>query len=169
MLNSSSKPIEHAMKLPLKWNLKRPGLLIPVFFLSMSPVSGQLSWRDSFVSAAGGCYVSRTGITSSRNNQAGLGWINQHSITTQHAQPYFLGELGIASLSMQVPVKQGGFGVTFSTFGLRGLRETSSWISYGMKLFPDIAAGIGIHLWNTSIRDDLVHHPGGKLCAGHPM
>lgn len=154
------------MKSPRKWIFARPGFLIPVFFLSQIPVSGQHPWHESTVSAAGGCYVSRHGMTDARYNQAGLGLINQYSISIQHAQPFVIREVGIASLSLQAPLGRGGFGATISTMGIKGFRQTSSWISYGLNLHPFLSAGIGLHFRNTSIREKVFFHAGVSCALG---
>ena len=154
------------MNTPRKWNLMRPGFLIPVFFLSCCPGSGQIPWQESLVSAAGGCFASRPGLTDGRYNQAGLGWIEHHSLSAQHAQPFIIGELGIASLSVQVPAGTGGLGATLSSFGITGLRQTSAWISYGLKLHPDLSAGLGLHFWNSTTRDHVLFHFGASFALG---
>ena len=154
------------MKPPRKWNMIRPGFLIPVFFLSCYPGSGQVPWQESSVSAVGGCFASRTGLTDGRYNQAGLGWIEHHSLSVQHARPFILCDLGISSLSIQVPAKTGGFGATLSSFGITGLRQTSTWISYGLKLHPDLSAGLGLHFWNSSIREHSLYHFGASCALG---
>lgn len=149
-----------------KWNLKRPGLMIPVFFLSLFPVSGQLSWPEASVAACGGCFVARSGYTVARYNQAGLGWIDQNSISLQHSLPFIISGLSISSISGQIQVGEGAFGATFSKFGIRGLSSSSAWISYGMKLHPGITAGMGIHLWTHSIPEQVIFHPGFSCAIG---
>lgn len=154
------------MIFPQMWNLIRPGLVIPVFFLSLFPVSGQIPWQEASVAAVGGSFVTRSGFTNARYNQAGLGWINRNSISLQHIRPFIIDELGISSISGQVPAGEGAFGATLSTFGIRGLCYTSTWLSYGMKLHPGITAGLGIHLWNSSIPEQIIFHPGFSCAMG---
>ena len=151
---------------PQKWNLKRPGLLIPVFFLCLIPVSAQLPWPKASVAACGGCFVARSGYTNAMYNQAGLGWISKNSISLQHSLPFIISGLGISSVSGQIQVGEGAFGAAFSTFGIRGLNTSSAWVSYGMKLHPGITAGMGIHLWNYSIPEQVIFHPGFSCALG---
>jgi hypothetical protein len=170
------------MIFPPVWKVTRPGFLIPVFFLWFCAVSGQHAWHEAAVSATGGTFVARHVISDGRYNQAGLGWTARHSVSLQHAQPFMTGELAIASLSFLLPAGKGGFGTTFSTLGIKGYRQTSAWISYGMKLHPGFSAGLGLHIWNTGIPGEMIHHFGvscalgiqvrlsGDLClAGHVM
>jgi hypothetical protein len=154
------------MRFPPEWSMARPGFLIPVFFLCFCAVSGQHAWQESSVSAAGGTFVSRHGLSDGRYNQAGLGWTSEHAISLQHAQPFMVGELGIASLSLLLPAGKGGFGTTLSTFGIKGYRQTSAWISYGMKLHPGISAGVGLHIWNTGILGQMIYHYGVSCALG---
>ncbi len=154
------------MIFPRRWTLKRPGLMIPVFFLSLVDVTGQPTWNVPSVSAAGGTFVSRPGVTTGRYNQAGLGWCTQRSLTMHHARPFLMGELGVASLSAQVPYKAGAFGATLTTFGITGYRQSSCWISYGLKIHPAITVGTGLHYWNTSTRDQVGFHMGIGCALG---
>ncbi len=149
------------MNHPRKWNMARPGFLIPVFFLSFSAVSGQIPWQESSGTALGGCFASRTGMADAMHNQAGLGRMKEHAISLHHARPFLVKELGISSLSLQIPVDRGGFGATLSTFGITGLRQLTSWIGYGVQLHPGIYAGVGINL-----RDNLTMEYGHHLAAG---
>lgn len=154
------------MKLPQKWNIMRPGFFIPVFFLSLFPCTGQIPWQESSVSATGGSFVSRSGQTCGRYNQAGLGWISNNSLSVQHCQPFILTGLGIASLSIQIPAGTGGFGANFTSFGITGLRQTSAWVSYGLKFHPDISAGLGLHFWNSTTREKVFFHVGASCALG---
>ena len=151
---------------PQKWILKRPGLVIPVFFLSLIPVMGQIYWQEASVASLGNSFVTRKGLCNARHNQAGLGWIDVNSVSLQHSRPFIVKELGISSLSAQIHAGEGAFGTTLSTFGITGLRETSAWISYGMKLHSGITAGLGIHFWSSSIPDQMLYHTGFSFAAG---
>ena len=146
--------------------LTRPGFVIPVFFLICFTASGQPAWQESSVSAAGGSFSSRHGIADVRYNQAGLGWTNQHTISLQHAQPFMISDLTVASLAVQVPVKNGGLGAAFSSYGIRGFRQTSLWISCGMKLHPAVSAGLGLHFLNTGVSERVLFHAAISCALG---
>jgi hypothetical protein len=77
-----------------------------------------------------------------------------------------LKELGISSFCAQFRAAGGALGVSFATFGLTGLRYTSAWISYGMRLDPGISAGIGLHFWNSSLTEKMFYCPGISCAMG---
>lgn len=153
---------------PPLWILKRPGLLIPVFFLLHSPaqVSGQFTWPETSSAALGGAYVTLAGYSCAGLNQAGLGASEQHTLSLQHSRPYLLRELGQSSLSGQFLTGNGAMGIHLSTQGIKGLRQTSLWFSYGLKLHPDVSAGMGIHLWNTSLAEQVLYASGLSFALG---
>lgn len=156
------------MIFPLGWMLKRPGLLIPVFFLFQIPanVSGQTSWPETSSAALGGAYLTRSSSSCAGLNQACLGTREQHSLTLQHSRPYLLKELGQSSLTGQFITGNGAIGLQLSTQGIKGLRQSSLWFSYGLKLHPDVAAGMGIHFWNTSMAEQILYASGLSFALG---
>ena len=149
-----------------KWNYGRPGLLIPVFFLSLIPVLGQVSWQEASVAACGGSFVTRPGFSDAMYNQAGLGWATQSSVSIQHTRPFIISELGISSISAQVPTGHGSFGALFSSYGITGLRQSSVWFAYGLTLHQGITAGVGLHFWSSSIPERMFYHPGFSCALG---
>ena len=157
------------MKYPHRWLMKRPGLILPVFFLSFLPLCGQITCREASVVSSGNSFVTRQGFFNASHNQAGLGWTTQHSISMQHARPFSLKELGISSLGAQFKTGNGSWGATISTAGIRGFRQTSVWYSYGMMLGPKVTTGIGIHYWSSSIEDRIIYQPGISCAIGIQM
>ena len=153
---------------PSDWMLKRPGLLIPVFFLLavQTYVSGQFALPETSTAALGGAFVTRAGFSCAGLNQAGLGARERNSLTLQHCRPYLLRELGQSSLSGQFLTGNGSLGMVLSTQGIKGLRQSSLWLSYGLSLHPDIAAGMGIHLWNTSMAEQVLYATGISFALG---
>ncbi len=153
---------------PQRWMLKRPGIIIPVFFLSLvhATVTSQVHWQEAASAALGGCYITRQGFCCANQSQAGLGFIEQSSVTIQHCRPYLLKELGNSSLSGQFTTGRGAIGIALATQGLTGFRQTSLWLSYGMKLYSGISAGVGIHLWNSAITEQYIYAPGVSFSLG---
>lgn len=151
---------------PQKWMLKRPGILLPVFFLSLLQVSvaGQDLVREPAVAALGGCYVARTGFMAASQNQAGLAWNETHSLSLQHSRPFMA--LGLSVLAVQIKGQRGGWGAVGSTFGIAGLRWSSLWLSYGKNLSPVISAGLGMHIQTFSLPEKSFYHPGLDLALG---
>lgn len=148
--------------------LFRPGMFIPVFFLVHLQVSvlGQVQWTGSTSAALGGSFVCLDGPMCSGLNQAGLGFAERSSVTIQHGRPFMLKDLGISALSGQMSTGEGALGVWLSTMGLRGLRQSSFWLAFGRRLHPRISAGVGLHGWNTSVRDQLFYAPGISFALG---
>ena len=148
--------------------LKRPGILIPVFFLSLFPVQAtcQWSWPEAGSAALGDCYVTGHGYSCCCQNQAGLGFIEQSSFTFQHCRPYLLKEIGISTLSAQFRTGTGALGISIASRGIKGFMQTSMWLSYGMKLNPGISAGVGIHLWNWALPEQFIYAPGISFALG---
>ena len=147
---------------------KRPGILIPVFFLSLlhGPVKGQGLWPGAASAALGGCGVCLQGYWCASQNQAGLGFTEASSLSLQHSLPYLLEELGISSLSAQFSSPSGALGVAFSTLGLKGFRQSSLWLSYGLRLHDRLSAGLGIHFWYVSVPDRFLEAPGISFALG---
>jgi hypothetical protein len=148
--------------------LKRPGIIIPVFFLALvhTTVTGQVQWPVTASAALGGCYVTMQGYSCASQNQAGLGFIEQSSVSIQHCRPFLLKELGISSLSGQFTTGSGAIGIAMDTQGLTGFRQSSLWLSYGMKLHPNMSAGVGIHFWNSTIEEQFIYAPGISFALG---
>jgi hypothetical protein len=154
------------MILPRKWIIGRPGFLIPVFFLSCCQVLAQVYQQDARTMALGQCYASSSGDASAGLNQAGLGQSGESSCALHHLRPFITSDLDIISLSAQLSLKRGGPGLVLSTMGITGMRQTSTWISYGLRLHPRIRAGAGLHLRFTSIPEDAIFHPEAGFAMG---
>ncbi len=151
---------------PRKWIRWRPGFLIPVFFLASSQLSGQGSWPDAETAALGRCYATRSGHASAGLNQAGLGRTDKSTCSLHHSRPFISSDLDIVSLSLKLALKWGGPGLTLSTMGITGMRQTSAWVSYGLMLHPRFYAGAGIHLQHTSISEDPFRQMGAGFALG---
>lgn len=148
--------------------LKRPGILIPVFFLSLFTIQAtcQSPWPETGSAALGGCYITGHGFSCAGQNQAGLGFIEHSSFTFQHCRPYLLKEIGISTLSAQFKSATGALGISMASRGIKGFRQTTMWLSYGMRLYPGISAGMGIHLWNSAIPEQFIYAPGISFALG---
>jgi hypothetical protein len=153
---------------PPRWMLKRPGILLPVFFLSLAhtTLTCQVHLPEAASAALGGCYITRQGFFCANQNQAGLGFIEQSSITIQHCKPYLLKAFGSSSISGQFRTGTGAIGIAMISQGLKGFRQTSLWLSYGMKLHSNISAGVGIHLWNSTLEEQFIYAPGISFALG---
>lgn len=151
---------------PIRWNLKRPGVLIPVFFLSFVTTAGQYQSADAVIAATGESFVTRSGFSSTMLNQAGLARVHRSSLSLHHHQPFITGEAGVSSLVFQFPVERGALGINYSGCGIRGLRHNGGWISYGLDLHPDLSAGAGMHFHFSSIPGQAFHRWGVSCALG---
>ena len=151
---------------PHLWKQKRPGFVLPVFFLCLFPGngSGQTTVPESAVAALGRTFVCRSDYMSAGQNQAGLGWAESHSLSLQHSRPFL--ELGISMLASRLKIDQGALGLAFTTYGVTGLRQSSLWFSYGMRLSPQLSAGLGMRFQSSSIPEKSFYHPGLDLAMG---
>lgn len=151
---------------PHLWKLKRPGFVLPVFFLCLfsGSGSGQTPVPESAVAALGRTFVCRSNYMSASQNQAGLGWAESHSLSLQHSRPFM--ELGISALAARLKLEKGALGMALSSYGIRGLRQSSLWISYGMRLSPQLSAGLGMQVQSSSIPEKSFYHPGLDLAMG---
>ncbi|RLD56251.1 MAG: hypothetical protein DRI97_07850 [Bacteroidetes bacterium] len=129
-------------------------------------MTGQFTGQEASVAAMGGTFIARSGYSCAIQNQAGLGFIEQSSVSIQHARPYLLKELGISSLSGQFITGSGALGLALSTMGLRGFRQSSLWLAYGLRLHSNISAGVGIYFRNSTIPEHLVYAPGIGFSLG---
>lgn len=148
--------------------LKGPGMIIPVFFLLLqhAALAGQVISQGTGSAALGGCFVCLQDPKCSLQNQAGLGFLERSSISIQHGRPFLLKDLGISSLSGQFRAGKGAIGMAAATVGLNGLSQSSLWLSCGQRLHPQISAGVGLHIWSTSIRNQFLFAPGLGFTMG---
>jgi hypothetical protein len=151
--------------IPLKWKTRRPGLMIPVFFLCLFPTDGQEPLAGVKAMALAGCFVSRTGNPGSMENQAGLADEPVTELSLLHRQPFLVRDLGISSLACCFPIPHGGMGMTVSTLGIHGMRYYSAWIGCGLRLGSNLSAGMGIHLLDFATAE-YGHHPGAGCSLG---
>jgi hypothetical protein len=151
---------------PCRWDLKRPGMLIPVFFLFLATASGQFHAGEAVVAATGGSFSTRSGYSAVILNQAGLGRVRRPSVSLHHQQPFITGEVSVSSLIIQLPVSRGALGLNYSGCGIKGLFYSTAWISYGLELHPDVCAGAGIHIYNSGIPGQPFHQQGASCALG---
>ena len=154
------------MILPHRWILRRPGMIIPVFFLSLLHLQGQFSVMESGAAALGKAFVTRSGDCMAMHNQAGLGQFLGHSISLQHSRPGLCPDLGISVVSAQLATSSGALAATLTHYGVNGLGYTSAWLAYGLGVHKHVSAGAGIHFWKFSIGDKWMHHPGFSFAVG---
>jgi len=141
-------------------------MIIPVFFLSSFPVSAQFPVQEAGMVSLGRSYSATSGISSTTCNQAGLGWVKENTVYMHQAMPLLAGDLTFSSIGVQCAFRNGGIGTNLSLLGFPGCYQSSLWLSCGLRLFPGVSAGLGIHVSNTGIQGRFFHHTEGSFALG---
>lgn len=135
----------------LRWALRRPGLMIPVFFLSFSAgMSGQTVRMDAGASVPGGICTVEQYIPGSPVNPALLGKIKARQFSLGHARPFVLKDLGITTVSLEHQAFPGTMQWKLSGYGIKGFRQNIISMGFGMMLTENLAAGIDFRFFNVS-------------------
>jgi hypothetical protein len=120
-------------------------------------INGQLAYPGVESAGLAGCYVMLKGCSSIAGNQAGLGWNNEKSLNTDYIMPLMVKEIGIAGLSLSLPLYHGNAGVKLISGGIPGYRDQSLWISYGLRTGEKFTTGAGLYYNHISIRNKFNH------------
>ncbi|MEZ5072021.1 MAG: hypothetical protein R2751_13950 [Bacteroidales bacterium] len=147
---------------------KRPGLCIPVFFLSLTLLHAQDSWGPAHSLALGGC-------TSHPHRQAPFGnpapGLLREAGTRQfhlhHSFPTRVPELSLVSLAATFPWGTGRLSPGVGSRGLPGMRQTFLTVSYGMPLGESSSAGLRLTTRVTRLPGDWLHHPALGFDLGY--
>lgn len=138
-----------------KWAIKGPGIILPVFFLSVFFVTvAQVTCPDAYSLARGEIYAVGPGEGPLICNPAILA--RQHSMTWHagHSRPFALSEIGVSALTGILPVDPGSFRLQVSSSGIRGYRELNTELGYGLQLGESLSAGISFRYYNTTVPGD---------------
>lgn len=147
--------------------IRRPGALFPVFFLLVFNLAGAQSFQAGPQSAGvGGCYATRSGATAIAGNQAGLGWDGERLVMAECSMPFLVRELGIAGISLSLPLYHGHIAGKFISAAIPGYHDHSLWLSYGLRIHQHISAGAGLCSNLIGIRDRLIHHYRVSFAGG---
>jgi len=147
--------------------IKRPGWLIPVFFLSQFQlVAQELSFRDTETWALGGCYSCSPGMVPAMRNPATLPDMEYRSVFLNHGRLAACRELGITTIGLQLPAGQAGLGLCFSHLGIPGMQSNELKISCGLPLGKLLSAGLGIQFINTGISGEAFFSQGAGCSLG---
>ncbi|MCA1747526.1 MAG: hypothetical protein LC655_07500, partial [Bacteroidales bacterium] len=132
----------------------RPGIIIPVFFLSFSHnIAGQPSFPAARSMSLGKIRSVSTSAKCNLQNPALLGFIKNNYFSAGHARPFVIQELGITSLEGVVKASPGAFHFRTDSYGLKGYRIFSSELGFGMPLSEKISAGVSFHYSNIFTSD----------------
>lgn len=92
-------------------------------------------------------------VWSARNNQGSLAFVRQTEVGAFYENRFFVKELSQTGFSAVLPIKNGTFGLTYSSLGYKLYRESQVSLAYGMKLNEKIGLGISLDYLNTKIAD----------------
>ena len=135
----------------IRWTLKRPGIIIQVFFLSLlTPGQAQDYITDPVSISLGGCYSVSAESYTGIYNEAFLGIKQSNSFHFSHARPFVAKELGLSSLSAGFLLYPGMMQLGIQQFGIPGFQQINACLAYGMRLSNSLYAGIGFKYYNTS-------------------
>ena len=163
----------------LQWAIRRSEHLLPVFFLSLFlQTYGQSLSIDARERALGNiCSVGDNSLPSTMNPGT-LGNIKQVGSSISHAQPFFVRDLGISSLSVFLPAGHGSFRLGTSTVGINDFKIFNWSLNYGLKLGEKLSAGVNFnysntmssgewnYLWRISPGAGLLYQPTEKTRLG---
>lgn len=139
----------------LRWAIRRPGLILPVFFFVHTlTTNGQALLSDARSRAIGGA-ISVYGFSPLQGENPANPVRQTHLLVAAgHAIPFFVSETGISSLECILPVNPGAFHCKWSTQGLPGFRNFSWRSGYSMNLSDRLTAGIAFNYLNTLIPNE---------------
>jgi hypothetical protein len=132
------------MKYPfIRWAMRRPEIIIPVFFLSINhTVAGQDSFPDARSIGLGKISAVCEAEEFVPQNPALLGYSEKNIFNIGHTRPFIMKEIGISSLACVVKAAPGSFRFSLSNYGIKGYRNYCAGIGYGMILSEKLTAGI---------------------------
>ena len=145
------------MNHPLKlWANQRPGIMLPVFFLSFFFSStAQGIFPDAYSLARGGVCTVGPAEGWSLYNPALLPGNQSAAYFAGHARPFAIGEIGVTSAGGILPVDPGTFRLKLSGYGIPGYNALIMGLGYGMQMSEHLFAGINFQYYNTTIPGDL--------------
>jgi len=152
------------MKLPPWWSFGRPGIIIPVFFLSFFSGRCQVPAPSARVSALGGSFASQVLCCGGKYNQAGLARYENTGISLYHAQPFAGSGLYAIGFAGVISAADGAIGMALDHMGFPGLHHHDLWLSYGLRVHKEVMVGAGIHLHHS-----YAHEPGHSLGLGFAL
>lgn len=138
------------------------GILVSAFFTSNA-------WTGN--TAIGGKYagmgyssVAFSDGWSSFNNQAGLANLENPFAGVSYENRFLLSQLGYKSIAIAYPIKNAGFGLSYSGFGYSSYNENRFGLSYGQKLGEQFSAGVQLNYLSTKI-GDIYGSTGGLMAS----
>ena len=95
--------------------------------------------------------VTLSDVWSVHNNQAGLAFLERPTIGVYSESRFLVPGLGLAGFAGALPVGNGAFGFTASTFGFSAYNESKLGLSYARKFGENLSIGIQLDYLRTVI------------------
>jgi len=121
--------------------------------------SESFAGNDNYPSGAraagmGNAAVTLTNIWANFFNQANLAELDRTMIGIHHEISFGMLQLGTSALAIARPTGGGTLGLCTSFFGYSGYNESKTGLSYSLKLFKGISAGIQLEYLSVRSADD---------------
>ncbi|HUS85939.1 MAG TPA: hypothetical protein VMW76_01770 [Bacteroidales bacterium] len=98
--------------------------------------------------------IATDGFWSSFHNQASLGFMRKLSLGINQDNRFGIAELSNKTFAIIYPSGYGSLGGVYSYYGYSEYNHHTAGLSYGMKLGPNIAAGVQVDLYSTRAATD---------------
>jgi hypothetical protein len=104
--------------------------------------------------AMGNAAVTLSGVWANFYNQAILAELDKTSFGIHHEMSYGMHQLATSAFAISIRAGEGTLGLCASTFGYSGFRENKTGLSYSLKLFKGISAGVQLEYLTMRAADD---------------
>lgn len=97
--------------------------------------------------------VSLSDVWSSFHNQAGLAQIKKATAGIYYENRFLISELSLKSAAVAIPVKNGTFGLSYSSFGFSLYNESKAGLAYAQRFGEKVSGGVQLDYLNTRISE----------------
>ena len=129
-------------------------LIFLFYFFLNSTLIAQIDFFGARASGTSNTSVNYRDNWAQLNNQAGLAYLKNISVSAGFTNAYFLKELSTNTIAFGLPTKSGVFGLNYSYFGYTKFNQNKIGLAYAMKLGKRISAGIQINYLYTHIEGE---------------
>lgn len=130
-------------------------MLIILHFTGITNANDRLFYGSARSQGLAGAMIMLSGENAVMGNHAGLAVLSGLTLGAHYENCYMIPELGWGAFYCGIPVKNGAFGLTYSTLGNPAYHQGQACLSYGKAFGGIIRAGIGMHYLWIHQPDDL--------------
>ena len=123
-------------------------------FTIATKASGDNQNAGARSAALGNASVSISDLWSVQNNQAGLAFLEKISAGVFYENRFMLKQTAVKATAAVLPLKQGVFGISMTSFGYASFTENKYGLSFAKAFGPAISAGIQFDYINTKIAEN---------------